>query len=303
MRLQQLELLVTLAEQGSLRAAAEVLNITQPALSKSLRRLEEEFGAALVQRSAKGVRLTQVGELLAARAVTVIREVARAHEDVSSHLGNTTGRVTVGLSPAVAVLFSPGAVARFRRRWPHARVCIRDVLYPQALHQLRRGDLDFVLGPVPATGVGADLLCQVLFHSQEVIGARRGHPLAKVRKLKDLSDASWILVGPARGPGDPQHLHLEERGMPLPKVPLECESFFSLLSLMPTQDVIGIMPRSFLNRHGRRAGLVSLPIEDPLPITTIYAVSRSDAPLSLPAQDLLEAFMQEAREVVNSQLK
>lgn len=72
---------------------------------------------------------------------------------------------------------------------------------------------------------------------------------------------------------------------------------------MPTQDVIGIMPRSFLSRHGRRAGLVSLPIEDPLPITTIYAVSRSDAPLSLPAQDLLEAFMQEAREVVNSQLK
>ncbi|HBT32044.1 MAG TPA: LysR family transcriptional regulator, partial [Pusillimonas sp.] len=82
MRLQQLELLVTLAEQGSLRAAAEVLNITQPALSKSLRRLEEEFGTALVQRSAKGVRLTQVGELLAARAVTVIREVARAHEDI-----------------------------------------------------------------------------------------------------------------------------------------------------------------------------------------------------------------------------
>jgi len=59
---------------------------------------------------------------------------------------------------------------------------------------------------------------------------------------------------------------------------------------------VGIMPRSFLDRYGRRVGLLALPIEDPLPVTTIYAVLRADAPLTLPAQDLLEAFLQEARE-------
>jgi len=303
MRLQQLELLLALAEHGSLRAAADVLNVTQPALSKSLRQLEEEFGTPLALRSPKGVRLTQDGELLTARAITILREIARAHEDIASLAGNATGQATVGLSPAVAVLFSPGAVARFGMRWPRAKLCIRDVLYPQALRQLRSGDLDFVLGPLPATGVGSDLLRQVLFHSQEVIAARRGHPLSKARKLTDLADASWILTGPARGPGDPQHLHLEARGMASPKVLLECESFSTLLGLMPTLDVIGIMPRSFLDRHGRRAGLVSLPIEDPLPVTTIYAVSRSDTPLTLPAQDLLDAFLQEAREFSRQQVR
>lgn len=303
MRLQQLELLISLAEQGSLRAAAEALNVTQPALSKSLRQLEEELGTPLAIRNPKGVRLTQAGELLAARAVTVLRELARAQEDIAAHMGNVAGQVAVGLSPAVEILFAPGAVARFSARWPRVKLCMRDVLYPQALRQLRSGDLDFVLGPVPATGVGPDLMCQVLFHSPEVIAARREHPLAGARSLTDLAGASWILTGPSRGPGDPRHLHLDTLGMPPPNVLLECESFSTLLGIMPALDVIGIMPRSFLDRQGQRAGLVALPIEDPLPVTTIYAVSCSDAPLTLPAQDLLEAFLQEAREFIRQQAK
>lgn len=297
MRLQQLELLTTLAQQGSLRAAAEVLNVTQPALSKSLRQLEEELGTTLVQRSAKGVRLAPAGELLAARAITVLRELDRAREDIAWHMGNTAGQITLGISPAVATLFAPGAVARFGSRWPRVKLCVRDALYPQALRQLRSGELDFVLGPVPAAGVGSDLVRHVLFHSQEVIAARRGHPLSDATRLADLAEARWILMGRAQGPGDPAHLPFEALGLKPPHVELECESFSTLLGLMSALDVVAIMPRSFLDRHGARAGLVSLPIEDPLPVTTIYAVQRADAPLTLPAQDLLEAFLQEAREI------
>lgn len=296
MRLQQLELLLTLAEEGSLRGAASVLNVTQPALSKSLRQLEEEFGIILVRRSAKGVRLAPAGELLAARAATVLREIARAREDISWHMGNTSGQVTIGMSPAVAILFTSGAVARFGARWPHVKLCMRDALYPHALRQLRSGELDFVLGPLPASGIGGDLLRQPIFHSQEVIAARRSHPLAGARRLADLVDARWLLTGPAHGPGDPAHLGFEALGLRPPTADLECESFSTLLGLMPDLDVVGVMPSSFLERHGNRAGLVALPIEDPLPVTTIYAVFLADSPLSLPAQDLFEAFLQEARE-------
>lgn len=89
-------------------------------------------------------------------------------------------------------------------------------------------------------------------------------------------------------------------GLRPPKADLECESFSTLLGLMPNLDVVGVMPSSFLECHGHRAGLVALPIEDPLPVTTIYAVLRADSPLTLPAQDLLEAFLQEAREFSRS---
>lgn len=296
MRLEQLELLIVLGEHGSLRAAATVLNVTQPALSKSLRQLEEELGTALVRRSAKGVRLTSAGELLSARAVTALRELERARADIAWHMGQTSGQVTVGLSPATAILFAPGAVQRFGKRWPKVKLCMRDALYPLALRQLRSGELDFLLGPVPASEIGSDLLQQVVYHSPEVIAARSGHPLSQARKLTDLADADWVVTGPAQGPGDPRHLRMEAHGMSPPNVLLECESFSTLLGIMPALDVIGIVPSSFLDRHGRRAGLIALPIEDSLPVTRIYAVTRTDAPMTLPAQDLFEAFLQEARE-------
>jgi len=295
--LSQLKLLITLSEKGSLRAAAEVLNVTQPALSKSLRNLEESLGTTLVQRSTKGVRLTTAGELLTNRAVTALRELERAREDIAWHTGSETGKVTVGVSPAVAILFAPGAATRFHTRWPNARLCIRDTLYPQALRLVRMGELDFVLGPMPASGVGNDLLCEILFHSQEVIAARKNHPLSNATRLRDLNNAHWILTGPSHGPGDPAHLYLERQGLPAPRILMECESFSTLLGLMPTIDAIGIMPSSFLERYGRRTGLIALPIQDPLPITEIYAVSRADTPLNRAAQDLFDAFLQEAKDL------
>ncbi|WP_334159411.1 LysR family transcriptional regulator, partial [Achromobacter insolitus] len=78
MRLQHLNLLLTLARTGSMRAAAQVLNVSQPALTKALRQLEEEVGTELVLRTPKGVRLAQAGEILAARAAVVMREIEKA---------------------------------------------------------------------------------------------------------------------------------------------------------------------------------------------------------------------------------
>lgn len=295
MRLQHLHLLLALEETGTLRAAAEKLNVTQPALSKSLRQLEDEYGTALVYRSAKGARLTPAGELIAARAATIVRELTRAHEDVAWHMRHTTALVTLGVSPAVAILLAPGAIARFRSRWPQIRLRIRDALYPQALRQLRTGELDLALGPLPVDGIGPDLVAQPLFDSQDVIVARRDHPLADAQRLADLTGAAWVLTGPVGGPGDPARLDFEALGLATPRVYLECESFSTLLGMMPQLDMVGIMPQWFLDRHGPRSNLVALPIQDPLPNTTIHAVARTDAPLTVPTRHVLEAFIQEAR--------
>jgi LysR family transcriptional regulator, regulator of abg operon len=297
MRLQHLHLLLSLAQSGSLRASAQLLNVTQPALTKALRQLEDEFGAALVLRSPKGVRLTPVGELLAARAATVVRELARAREEVAWHTQPAQASIALGVSPVAGILLTPGAVARFNARWPQVRIRVVDALYPRSLAQLRSGELDLAVGPLPAEGPGRDVLAQPLMASQDVIVARRGHPLARSRHLADLADARWVLTGPAGGPGDPVHLPFEALGLPRARVVLECESFSTLLALMPTLDLVGVMPRGFVERYGPRMGLVALPIDDPLPQTVIHVLSRADTPLTLPAQRLLDALVQEAREV------
>jgi DNA-binding transcriptional LysR family regulator len=293
-RLQHLHLLLTLAKTGSLRASAQVLNVSQPALTKALRQLEDEFGTALVVRTPKGVRLAPAGELLAARAATVVREIDRAREEVAWHLRHAEAQVTVGVSPVAAILLAPGAVERFGARWPLVSLRMRDALYPRALEQVRAGELDMALGPLPLEGVGRDLVVQPLFDSQSVLVARRSHPLARAKKLVELLDSGWVLTGPAGGPGDPRNIHFSATGDRTPQVRLECESFATLLALMPRLDVIGIMPKGFFDRYGPVMDLVKLPIADVLPHATIHVLHRADTPLTLPAQRLLEAFLAEA---------
>ncbi len=295
MRLQQLQLLLTLARTGSMRASATSLNVTQPALTKALKQLEEEFGATLVVRSPKGVRLAPAGEMLAARAATVVREIERAREEVAALTQDTQTTVALGLSPAAALVLAAQAVSTFQSRWPQVRVRMVDALYPTALQQLRSGELDLALGPMPAAGIGRDLQARALVDSPTVIVAKKGHPLAGARRLEDLQGARWLLSGPRLGPGDPVHLGFEARGWPAPVVTVECESFSTLLAVLPSMDTLALVPRKFYEAHGPRIGLVALALQEPMPLSTIHVFTRADAPLTLSSQRLLDAFLQAAK--------
>jgi DNA-binding transcriptional LysR family regulator len=297
MRLQQLQLLLTLARTGSMRASAEAMNVTQPALTKALKQLEEEFGANLVLRSPKGVRLSPAGEMLAARAATVVREIDRAKEEMAALTQHTQVTLNVGVSPAAALVLAANTISGFQSRWPEARIHLVDALYPKALQQLRSGELDLALGPLPAGGLGRDLHARALIASPTVIVARKGHRLASARSLDDLQGANWLLTGPRLGPGDPVHLGFAQRGLAAPRVALECESMATLLAVLPRMDTLTLLPRRFYEEHGPRMGLVMLDLQEHLPATTIHIISRADAPLSLPAQRLLDAFVQEADSV------
>ena len=294
MRIQQLQLLLTLARTGSMRAAAVEMNVTQPALTKALRQLEEEFGTTLVVRSPKGVRLAPAGEMLAARAATVIRELERAREELAALSCNTQTTLSVGISPAAALMLAANTVAAFKSRWPQVRVRLIDALYPTALQQLRSGELDLALGPLPSAGIGRDLQARALIDSPSVIVAKKGHRLMGARRLSELSGATWLLSGPRLGPGDPVHLGFEQRALPPPRVTVECESFSTLLAVLPSMDTLALVPERFFNVHGPRMGLVGLQLTETLPATTIHLFSRADAPLSLPAQRLFDTFVQES---------
>lgn len=302
MRLQQLQLLLTLAQTGSMRASAATMNVTQPALTKALKQLEDEFGATLVVRSPKGVRLAPAGEILAVRASTVVREIERAREDVAALTNDTQTTLSVGISPAAALMLAANAVSTYQSRWPHVRVQLVDALYPKALQQLRSGELDLALGPLPPAGVGRDLQARALVASPSVIVAKKGHGLAKARRLEDLIEASWLLSGPRLGPGDPIHLGFEQRGLPPARVTVDCESFSTLLAVLPSMNTLAIVPELFYETHGPRMGLVALSLQETLPATTIHIFSRTDSPLSLPAQRLLDTFLQESVSVRQSGL-
>lgn len=192
------------------------MNLSAPALTKSLQRLEQEFGASLVSRSPNGVRLTAAGELVAARADVALREITRAQEEVDWLSLQGSVNLTLAVSPAAAMYVLPGALARLRSRW--SNVCIRvvEVVYPRSLTLLRMGEVDIAIGPMPKGGVGRDLCQQSLFSVQQVIIARAGHPLAASKRLHEIQHETWINSSPPGGPGDPSNLRLGERGLRSP---------------------------------------------------------------------------------------
>lgn len=294
MRLQQLQLILALAHTGSLRAAALHLNVTQPALSKALRLLEEEFGAPLVVRTPKGARLAPAGELLAARAAIVLREIERAREEIAWQTHHSQARVSIGVSPVASSVLLPGALARLHARWPQVVVRIIDTLYPDSLTLVRNGDIDIALGPLPADGAGSDLHVQTLFESQLVLVVREGHPKASARALAELVESGWVITGPDHGPGDPRVLGFAESGLAVPRPWVECESFSSLLAIIGKLDLIGIMPLKYFELHGANMGLLRLEIEAPMPSNAVHAIWRADVPLTIPTRNLLDALDQEA---------
>src|SRR5262245_32428785 len=106
MKINQLRDIVTIAERGSLRAAARHLHSAQPGLTRSVRELERELGVPLFERRARGMTLTPMGEAFVRRAGAIMRELERAGEEVKQLQAGTSGRVVAGLSmvPHIALL-------------------------------------------------------------------------------------------------------------------------------------------------------------------------------------------------------
>ena len=120
MKLSHLRNILAVAEHGSLRAASRHLDITQPAITRSIREIERDLGASLFERHAKGVRLTALGNSFVRRAYAVQAELRRAREEIDQLKGDAIGEVSVAVSTASGMSMMPSAVAAFRKRYPQA---------------------------------------------------------------------------------------------------------------------------------------------------------------------------------------
>src|SRR5512147_715057 len=124
MNLTQLRYFVRVAEMGSFSKAAIELDVAQPALSRQVRLLETDLHVNLLQRTGRGVLLTEPGKRLFDHAVAILQLVARAREDVSASRDKASGRIVVGLPPSMGRLLTLPLVDAFESEMPRARLAI-----------------------------------------------------------------------------------------------------------------------------------------------------------------------------------
>ncbi|WP_445151544.1 LysR substrate-binding domain-containing protein [Baekduia sp. Peel2402] len=195
----RLRVLREVASHGSFSAAAEALSYTQSAVSQQIAALEREAGAQLVERSARGIKLTDPGRALVAHADAILARLADAEEELLAINGLRGGRLRIAAFPSACAALMPQAIATFRDRHPGVELSLTPAEPPEGLTLLRAGDVDVALaieatGP-PARTDSADLDALTLLDDPMYIMLPRDHPLAGSSRLKlaDLADEEWMI--------------------------------------------------------------------------------------------------------------
>jgi len=296
MRLTQIRDFLAIIDAGSIRAGARGLGVSQPALTKSIRQLEVELGATLVTRSVRGARATEFGRAFLARARAVTADLRRAREEIAQLRGEREGSLTVGSAPGPALDLLPRVLPTLRTHWREATIRIMDVSPAEVLPALREGLADLALSVRlgPLTEVGADCIVEPLYTIEPMIIARRDHPLAKARSLRELVDAEWVRTGPAGlSPALPQAF--EAAGLPPPRYRVDCQSFLALPEFVAHSDLLAVVPWQIAAREAAAGRVVSLRVREPLPAREISLFRRADVPLTPIALEFAEILRKAAR--------
>lgn len=187
------------AERGSVRRAASELGVSQPALSKAIRRLEISFGLKLFERTARGVLLTVAGRLIYQRAVQISDWNLNLKADVTSLKSANSGPLRVGVVPAlVQAVLIPSAKAMLEQ----SRLTIRVQLSDQLFQLLSTGEIDCAIAAVDDR-VSNEFNHQILGQQRSLVVGRAHHPLQKRSfDVADLGAQEWVL--------SPRHIVLRQ---------------------------------------------------------------------------------------------
>ena len=260
--LRDIDYFLCVAETGSLSRAAETWEVGQPAISKAIRRLEVELGLTLLERHARGARLSAAGQ----HFLPVAKNLQAGHGEAQRVAGEMraqrAGLLRIGVTDATRTSLLAPTLSPLIQKRPGLRVILRVARSDQLARAVQDGELDVALVPTYGdnsftcehTVIGFDPLLPVV---------RRAHPLARSVKLKleDLQAYAWILSG-SNGPPHRKLIALyKQYGLTAPTVMVETDySSEAAVALLRHTDLMALLPQSML-RLGEQSDLHVLPID------------------------------------------
>lgn len=282
------EAFVVIAELHSFSRAALALHISQSALSRRLKKLEQGMEVQLLQRTTQQVALTALGRSWLPQALRLLQDYRAAVSALIDQARIGAGRVTVACIPTAAAHFLPRAVSVFERRFPDVRVRVLDQSSPEVLHSVREGAAEFGIAFVTAPDSG--LAYEPLFDDPLVLVCRRDHPLAGKRRpsFADLAGHRVARVGSRSGTSLLLDLTLEHQGVQLNWWHEAEYHFSSALGLAERGSSVAVLPRLAFNARGH-PDLIARPLTGPAVSRQLGIVRRPEAKLSEAAQGLVEA--------------
>jgi len=275
MELRDIEYFTVVAKHGHLGRAAEALGLSQPALSKSLRRLEQELGAKLVKRTPKGVELSAEGLVLLGRARDLRLTVKGIADEIRDVGCGRVGHARIGAGPTSSAEMLVEALLPLVGNAPRLSYNIvvsdNDLMLPA----LRRGELDLIVGYAPRALPQEGLVEEHLLDEEFMVVASASHPLAgrPTVKLSDLAGERWTLSESSLLAQQRLRRTFLEAGLPVPQVAVETRSLRLRLQLIASSRMLDYTSRSVFRSARRSFRLKELPVKELAwlrPVSVIY---------------------------------
>jgi DNA-binding transcriptional LysR family regulator len=228
----RMRVLREVAARGSFSAAAEALSYTQSAISQQISALEREAGVQLVERTARGVRLTEAGRILVRHADAILARLGDAEAELEALAGLRAGRVRVASFPSAGATVMPKAIGCFRERHPAVEVALVPAEPEDGLALLRGGEVDLALTIEPTfQPVCQDGLERThLLDDPLYVALPAAHPLARKPDLalEDLADEPWILGSTTNCPDTSIFLRACQTAGFEPRIAFHSDDYFAI---------------------------------------------------------------------------
>jgi LysR family transcriptional regulator, transcription activator of glutamate synthase operon len=287
MELSQLRYLVALAEERHFTRAAAREHIAQPALSQQIRRLEDELGLALVDRTTRRVEMTEAGHLLVARARRVLAELDAAHTEMQAIRGVEVGHVTVGALHTMGLVDVSLVLAIFHRRHPGVELTVREQSSEELAEMLRADELDLAFLSVTERIESHGLGCHQLVSEELMVIVPPAHPLSGRKRVKMRELAGEQFIAFRRGARLRELLVSAGRHAGFdPQVKLESNESQRIRRLVARGMGVAILPRSDVMAAG--ADVAALELIEPALARDITLAWRADRRHSPAAAEFLE---------------
>lgn len=286
-----LQCFLEVARQKSLVKAADSLAISQPAVSKTIRELEDILGTRLFERNRKGTTVTASGEIFHRHAGLSIASLQQGLQGVAQLREGGGGLVAVGALPNAAATVMPRAVLACRDQGIGAAVRVMDGSNPDLLGRLKGGDLDFVVGRLAEPDLMSGLSFEHLYSESLAFAVRPEHPLLEEENFELARILDYPLMLPIRGSiiRHAAESFLIANGVGLPREYIETISVTFGRAFAHASNAVWIMDSGVMLDDLQAGSLARLPVDAAATEGPVGLTTRIDSSLSAPAQMLMSA--------------
>lgn len=300
MELRQLRYFVAIVDHGSLSRAARVLHIVQPALSQQIQQLEQELGATLLHRSARGMQATDAGKLFYQHAQAILKQVGDARSAIAQSTGKPSGTVALGIPQSASGALAFPLLKAVREAYPDISFQLTEELTGNLSEQLRSGRLN--LAVLFDDGQLGGFHSIPLVEEQMLLISRSGSQYAGRSKSVTLQQAlalPLILPSPQHGVRPLIEASLRERGLQLQQV-IEITSIAILKSALLADMGATILPASPMLAELARGELIARPIRDVNLVRRVALCASKNIPLTNAAMAVEKLVQTVAHELCGS---